>query len=869
MSLSLEETELPFAQLAAAKAELSAPDLIARLRDGRGVVRANALLGLAAIEHAGGELIPFLRDTDARVARAAADALLRLGDAQRANLPAIAAALDDARPEVVDTVARMFSQLVGRADRELIGVLDTGSLDAANAVIAACARVEVRGLQLLQMAARDPRTRVRLNAARGVAELGVRDPQSSFEVLRDVERTDDVSDVRAAARAALAELKQRCIADESARRKRTDPVPLLPELERGVMTPPELTKVAATAPLDELLRLLDAPVVHVRLNALRVLSLQGAAGRETVNAVATRLRDGDASVRVETAKVLATLGGNAAAAAPALVAALDDRDPTVAAAVEATLAAMGAAAALALVDGLDTPSEPHGARVASLLGRLPDGMALLRDALSFTSVDTRIHAALGLAALGMPRAAGALSALAAVPTSRNARLRAAVTKALATLEPRPSRAPAPVAIAGFDSRLLTEAELASAKTIAVAALAAHLNDASVVVRTNVAVALGASATATDAANALALALRDTAPEVRIAAARALERLGDTAIDAVADDLVLSLRDDALAAQIAGMLRARTATAIDAALVRALDTTDATLAHRVCELLVTRATGPDLLADAFVRARSQANAARGLAMLGKDRVGKKARAILESARTDLYSQTRELAAATLRAIDGVAGAPAIPAVAGFETTLLEPTAFAKATTASQLLPFLADGRAIVRANTATALAASGAAAPDITIRLCALLRDDDARVRIAAARALDKLGDDTVIAAAPNLVAALRGDAAVAAACKAVLAARGAKIEAALVAGLETDDETHGMRVAELIVALPNAAQLLFAAFDGPAQNVQINAVLGIGLLGAKRAGAAGLQRLREGYAGPPTPRHHAAKKALAMFGEPR
>ena len=867
MSLSLEETELSFAQLVAMKAELSATELIARLRDGRGVVRANAVLGLAAIGHTGAELVLHLRDADARVARSTADALLRLGEAQRANLPAIAAALDEARPEVIATIAQMFSQLVGRADRELIAILDTSIVEAADAVIAACARVEMRGLQLLQAAARDGRTRVRLNAIRGIALLGVRDPESSFDVLRDIERTDEISDVRAAARNAMSELKERCLGDESARRKRMEPASLLPELERDVMTPAELAKLAASAPLAELLRLLDAPVNHVRLNTLRVIALKGPAGRETVNAVASRLRDGDASIRLEAAKVLGVVGAHAVAAVPALVAVLDDREPAVAATAEATLAAIGPAAAHALVDALDTPSEPQGARVAALIGRLPDGVGLLRDALSFTSVDARIHAALGLATLGMPRAAGALSALAAVPTSRNARLRAAITEALATLEPRPTRAPAPIPLPGFETRLLGDSELAAAKGLAVPALAAHLTHASPLVRTNVVVALGLSSHPAEAASALALALRDSAADVRIAAARAIARLGDLAIDHVADDLVFALRDDALATELAGTLRERTSAAIDAALARALDTSDDKLAHRVCELLVTRATGPELLADAFTRARSQTNAARGLAMLGSERLSTRGRALLEAARTDLHLHTRELAAATLRAIAPAPDAPGVPAIDGFETTLLPASAFSKKTAAAaRLLPFLLDGRAIVRANTATGLGAIQASTPDLVAKLSALLRDDDARVRIAAAQALDKLGDDAVVAAAPSLVHALRGDAAVAAACKAVLAERGAKVESALVAGLETDDDTHGLRIAELIVALPNAPQLLFAAFDGPAHNVQINAVLGIGLLGAKRAGAAGIQRLREAYAGPPTRRHHAARKALAMLG---
>lgn len=1084
---SFEVAELTYAQLVAAKDELSATDLIARLRDGRGVVRVNALLGLAAIGHPGPEVVLFLRDADARVARAAAEALVQLGTVQRGNLSAIAATLGEARAEVFDAVARMFAGLIGHADAELISVLDTARTAAADAVISACARTEFLGLQLLQAAARDPRPLVRLNAVRGISVLGVLEQPSSFEVLQLVERSDDISDVRAATRKAIAVLKVSCINAESTRRKTADPAPV-PALEQRVMTEAELKAAAATAPRDELLRLLASSASHARLNAVRLIALKGVAGLEIVNSLVGLLRDTETSVRLEVAQVLAKLGANATVAVPALVSALEDRDPTVVTAAEAALVGMGDAAGSALLDELDTPRESLGARVALLVGRLAQGPQLLRDALSFTSVDARIHAALALAALGNPRARAALPALTAIPTTGNARLRAAVGKALAAIEPRPDRAPLEIAIEGFHTRRLTESELGAGKAalaavgvgglvahlndprvavrenvvvalgstgsaaagalavalrdvdaavrlkaaqllgrlgasatvavpalvvaledpdaavvaaaetavsamgdaagaalldaldtpsealgarvgslisrleasaqlfsaalfftsldarihaanalaalgapkarvaisalgasstssnarlraavaraiaaieprpdrgppaivvdgfatrvlteaelatgkpafagVGVAGLAAHLNDPRVAVRTNVAVALGAfAADAVVAAGALAVALRDAASEVRIAAARSLERLGDAAIEAVVDDLVRALRDDGLTTQVASVLRSRTSPGVDAALARGLDTTDAAQAHRILELLIARPAGLDLLCAAFARTPSQANAARGLAMLGKDRVGK-GRAVLEAARADLTAQTRELASATLRAIDGPVLGPTPPAVAGFETTLLEETAFGKGLTVSQVLPFLLDGRPVVRANAATALGTLAGSA-EYAVTIGALLRDDDPRVRVAAASALDKLGDDVVIATAPNLVDALRGDASVHAACKAVIAERGAKLEAALVAGLETGDETHGMRIAELICALPNAPQLLFAAFDGEAQNVQINAAFGIGLLGAKRAGAAGRARLRNALAGPPTRRRHAIVKALALLG---
>ena len=84
--------------------------------------------------------------------------------------------------------------------------------------------------------------------------------------------------------------------------------------------------------------------------------------------------------------------------------------------------------------------------------------------------------------------------------------------------------------------------------------------------------------------------------------------------------------------------------------------------------------------------------------------------------------------------------------------------------------------------------------------------------------------------------------------------------------IETPDQVHGMRIADLICGLPNARELLFVAFDGEAQNVQINAAFGIARLG-KRAGPEGRQRLLNGLPGPPTRRRDAMLKALAILDQ--
>src|ERR1041385_228209 len=95
-----------YAELVKRKGELVAQDLVLGLRDGRAIIRANAALGLAALGYTGRDLLPFLRDSEAIVARSAAEALVHLSQAQRAHLVPIAAALDGARPEVVDAITR-------------------------------------------------------------------------------------------------------------------------------------------------------------------------------------------------------------------------------------------------------------------------------------------------------------------------------------------------------------------------------------------------------------------------------------------------------------------------------------------------------------------------------------------------------------------------------------------------------------------------------------------------------------------------------------------------------------------------------------------------------------------------------------------
>jgi len=220
------------------------------------------------------------------------------------------------------------------------------------------------------------------------------------------------------------------------------------------------------------------------------------------------------------------------------------------------------------------------------------------------------------------------------------------------------------------------------------------------------------------------------------------------------------------------------------------------------------------------------------------------------------------------LDGPRSAgPAAIEVEGFEARVLGPEAFGNGAKlpANDLVGYLHDGRSHVRANAATALGAIGAPAAGAAMAIGVLLRDDDTRVRIQAAWALDKLGDDAVRETAGSLVGALRGDAEVARAVAPVLLARKTRVLSALLKGLETDDDSHARRILEVINALPDAPEILCDAIESPAENVQVNAAIGLGLVGEKRAGSAGRKALETRRTGGFARTREAVFKALAMW----
>src|SRR5258706_10671411 len=158
-----DERKFQFAELAAMREILDRESLVAQLRDGRAIVRANAALGLAAIGQIAIELVTMLRDSELPAASAAAEAISRLGPAVKPMVPQITQALDGTQPEVTAVVVAALAELVGQADEELTAALDVTQELATKSIVEACAGLGKRGVAFLIKAAGHERSRIRMN----------------------------------------------------------------------------------------------------------------------------------------------------------------------------------------------------------------------------------------------------------------------------------------------------------------------------------------------------------------------------------------------------------------------------------------------------------------------------------------------------------------------------------------------------------------------------------------------------------------------------------------------------------------------------------------------------------------------------------
>ncbi|MEM9489002.1 MAG: HEAT repeat domain-containing protein, partial [Myxococcota bacterium] len=163
-------------------------------------------------------------------------------------------------------------------------------------------------------------------------------------------------------------------------------------------------------------------------------------------------------------------------------------------------------------------------------------------------------------------------------------------------------------------------------------LIAALQDGRSVVRCNAATGIGVlGADGASAARPLSTLLRDPLTKVRLSAAGALGKLGEGAVE-VADALVGALADSdgPVSEAAAGSLAALGDDALPA-LLAGLETDDEGHARLILERIAVLPGAVDILFSALESPalNVQINAARGLGMLGADKVGERI-ALLESA-----------------------------------------------------------------------------------------------------------------------------------------------------------------------------------------------------------------------------------------------
>lgn len=863
-----DERRFTHDELAPLASQLDGIELVAMLNDGRAIVRANSATAIGVVGGDPEPVVPLVRDSEQSVALAAAQALAKLGPRLGPALPKLVAALDGTSAEVDAVIVPAIGSLIGVTDDHLIAALDVPTPLVLKSVVAAARALGARGVAFLVRAASHDRSRIRINAVIGLGEIGKLDITAAVGLLEHLEQNDPIPDVRTAAK----QSKLKVVAREKT--VAVDHLPKnIPDFEVRKLARSELSEYQAAINVDEMIFALHDGRAVVKINASRALAVVGSAAGRAGRALGLILRDTVAAVRREAALALGQIGPGAIEAAAELVHALGDREDEVSEAASDSLTGLGIAAQDALLRGLEVGEEAHGLRVGALIGRLPRADQLLANAMASPAVNVQVNAALGLGLL-RDRVGVGLDVLLGARTGGDARTRDAVRRALDMIVVKPNPHPQAVTIDGFEERVVPAAEFEKAKPaverVGVADLIKHLSDGRDIVRTNAATALGTlGSAATPAATALGVRLRDDVARVRLAAATALERIGDPACLEVAHDIVGALRDseERVAVICGGILRARKGRVVGA-LVRGLETDDPRHGRRINEVIAALPDAAEILVDAFASAavNVQVNAAQGLGSLG-NRVGRGRRA-LEGARTGGDARTREAVRTALAELDGPRRTgPGPVAVEGFEDRILGHEAFGDGSKlrADDLVEYLRDGRPIVRANAASGLGALGSPMIGAVAPLAALLRDDDMRVRIAVTRALDKIGDDAVREAADHLVGALRGDGDVAAAVASVLGARKTRVQTALVKGLETDDPVHAARIIELIAKLPDPADILCDAIESPAENVQVNAAIGIGMLGAKRAGPHGRRALESRRTGGFVRTREAAFKGLGLL----
>lgn len=829
--------------------------LLHALRDGREIVRQNAARAIGCLAEEGAEgiersaqpLALLLRDGDATVRRAAVDALRDLG---KQAVPAawfLTGALHDPEPTVRDAVVDVLVALYPEAEGFLVEALRTDTASAREGIFNVWYRLARDGVPSLGEALRNPSGLIRLNAAWALELLAKRGADEVLDALED-RLADPIGQVRAAALAAIDAIK----GGKPRQPRVLEPEPIdVPDFDREVLERDVLAAHHERTSPERMVRALRDGRAFVRENAARMLGVfvDAGAGGDVLPSLAIALRDGAAGVRRATAEALTRVGPSAA---PLLVAALDDKHKDVRAAARAGLDAMGSAALPALVEALSrAPSNRHVLPLlATLAGR---AMPALVAALDGDSPLLRAGALRALRVVGREHAEVARNLVLALEGDADDLVRSEARATHDHLDGKdvapPAAPPLPIPDAMLAGVLDADGAHAAADGVSIDVLIKASQDGREVLRANAARAIGRAAEPPKrAAMALAMLLRDGEPEVRKAAAEALELQGGAFAAPVAFWLTVALADPdpETRDRVVNVLASVHAAEPDA-LIEGLRV-DHDLAWESILLVVDRVGAPSVpTLERGLKNPSgliRINAAQGLELLAK-RGAAEVLAALEERLADPIKQVRIAAASAIDAIKG--GRPRPPRVLepdpidvpGFDERVVPREVLAEQrgrTTPDRMLRALRDGRAFVRENAARMLGvfAESEGYPDALEPLAIGARDAAAGVRRASLEALVHVG----AAAAPVLVAGLGDkDKAVRAAASAGLEALGTAALPALIDALQRSPSDR--EVMPLFSTLAGrAVPALSAALAADSPLVRAGALRAMRVVGREHAEAA-------------------------------
>jgi HEAT repeat protein len=551
-----------------------------------------------------------------------------------------------------------------------------------------------------------------------------------------------------------------------------DPDPVdIPGFDVRVLPASSLEKDRHRTTPDRMIRALRDGRGWVRENAVTVFGAMAAHQEldpSSAGAIlAVMARDAVVGVRQAAYRALGQVGTPEALAL--IVIGLEDRTSQVGDVARQTLRALGTSALPALIDGLSRlaafgtlpTEEQHRRSVLGLLEQLapsaPEAVIeALRPALTSDTL-ARVGALRALRVIGRERAALVRPDVALRESDADLQV---AREARATLEHIDGKdiAPAAAPELPLPPAILAPIQpfegLTEASTTPIDVLLKATQDGRDHVRANAArtVAL-TSDPPKRAAMSLAILLRDGEPEVRRAAAEALERRGPEFAAPVAFWLTVALQDPdaAIRDRVVNLLAAVHAVSPEA-LIEALRI-DPDLAHATCLVVVDR-IGMDAVPTLMRGLKNPSgliriNAAQGLELLAK-RGASEALDLLEARLKDPIGRVRVASQAAIDAIKG--GKPRPPKVLepdpievpAFTDRLLDDTALAPHAgriAVDRLLRALRDGRPFVRGNASTLLGHDPALTDSVhhvVGALAVLARDASIDVRRRAITALGRL-----------------------------------------------------------------------------------------------------------------------------------